>query len=717
MSLVDIVSRPQNQEQLYSTIFKGGERLFCGRSSKQPKYSHGTTVSVRDLFYKFPVRQRYWSEASTSKLELELDKVRRAVETLALVCPSISFTVIDMVKDSKVLVCRKVDSQLHRITAVLGQSISSSLTYITSDARETTYRLFGYVSTVGHYNRLYQFIFLNGRPIISESLQRAVTQVFQQSTFSKDSIQLDEDTRRSRERCPVFVLNLACPTTSYDICVDPSKVTVEFEEEERVIYVVRDTIIAFLERQHLLSRSAAEVLRNQTTTRKRKSRAGSAIGFSEAALPTGHGSHGKTSRPSKTSKSSQHQDGVQDEIDLEDEIEFELDSDWMASMLDDDFVSSEVEYRRHDDSGIMLPSSDKRALSMRITLPHACGPRPRHFSTGTSSIWAQDALRKWVNPVFPSSPIDIPTLQTLSLDSALGTGDGVRGEPIAKSISRFFALDGLTGHQNSIDWKKLQLSKSCLQHARVIAQLDRKFILCTMKASITADQDGARPRVLVVIDQHAADERVRVERLMKEMCSCSCPTLLSHSGNLEGEYGSQHHAHRLDSMDMIPPLSITLSKREWRLASQYSAWLSRWGIVLDHNGYSTTNGMQNNEHLAEDVDMGETDVDTVTVSHHFERSGGSSLGGRADSTSQLSSQHPEQLRNRASTQPSTLDHSKGWITALPRVVADRCVVDGTLTQDLVRDTISWGEETRYSGRNSLNDDDHGDSKSVLLSHM
>lgn len=81
MSLVDIVSRPKGQEHVYSTIFKvniflydvtfdtllralspnefhcliiqqGGEKLFCGPSSKYPRFSHGTTISVRDLFYK-----------------------------------------------------------------------------------------------------------------------------------------------------------------------------------------------------------------------------------------------------------------------------------------------------------------------------------------------------------------------------------------------------------------------------------------------------------------------------------------------------------------------------------------------------------------------------------------------------------------------------------------------------------------------------------------
>jgi len=64
MSLIDLVSRPRSQEHSVSTIFKGGDRLFCGVSSKQPRFSHGSTVSVRDLFYKVRLDTRFCSAVS-----------------------------------------------------------------------------------------------------------------------------------------------------------------------------------------------------------------------------------------------------------------------------------------------------------------------------------------------------------------------------------------------------------------------------------------------------------------------------------------------------------------------------------------------------------------------------------------------------------------------------------------------------------------------------
>ncbi|KAF9093332.1 DNA mismatch repair protein [Mortierella sp. AD031] len=672
MSLVDIVSRPKWQEHAYSAIFK------------------------------FPVRQRYWSYASTSKLDVELEKVKRVVETLALVAPGISFTVIDMTKDNtKILSCRRVDSQLHRITTILGQALSTSLSFVKSSRDDPVYNFSGYFSTQGHYNRLCQYIFLNHRPVQCENLQKLVTHLFQQSSFSTDSLAYEHEARRSRERHPVFILMLTCPTSEYDLCADPSKVTIQFEDEERAFHVVRCTIIDFLERHHLLSRTAATALRHQSGAKKRKQLESPSVHVAPGSAPLDYISRVKSSRPSRTTRPVRqvqtYDDPValayQREIDLEDELEFELDTDWMAAMLDDDFVQSEVEYARHGNQGLLLPrSTSERSVSSRT------------FTTGTSGIWAQDALRKWVNPVFPTAPTQIPSLQSLRLDSA-GSSDGCEQESISKRISRFFNTG--SSSQIGLDAASLQLSKAGLQGANVIAQLDRKFILCTME-HFEAVQDGqlllpqtrhgSVNRVLVVIDQHAADERVRVERLMKEMCTCSFST--AQEGTLDAETWSTQDdtdtrviAHRIDSMAMVPPLPITLTRREWHLAGQLTEWLYRWGIVVEE---SLPRGS-----LDQLEDGSEGDVETVMVSQHFTQGiaedeeldeNGSTFSGADRSIG------GSRIKTRSMAGPThrvESDYRHGRVVSLPRIVADRCAVDSTLTQDLIKDALSSFEEGRH----------------------
>lgn len=69
-----------------------------------------------------------------------------------------------------------------------------------------------------------------------------------------------------------------------------------------------------------------------------------------------------------------------------------------------------------------------------------------------------------------------------------------------------------------------QFSKAALRTARVISQVDRKFIACILPGEPSASTPSRRTRpearsggTLVLIDQHAADERVRVERFLKQV--------------------------------------------------------------------------------------------------------------------------------------------------------------------------------------------------------
>ncbi|KAI9241109.1 MAG: hypothetical protein BYD32DRAFT_484405 [Podila humilis] len=663
MAVVDIVSRPRTQEQACSVIFKGGDKLFCGQSIKFPRFHHGTTVSVRDLFYKFPVRQRYWSEATSAKVDFEVERVKRAVETLSLINPDVAFTMTDVGKNTKVFVCKKTDS-LQRIGSVLGQALSLGLTHVrSSSSTDTVYSLSGYISTQGHYNRSQQYVFLNNRPIMNESLPKVVSRLFQQSSFSKDS-QSDTDIRRSRERHPVFVLMLQCPVTEYDICADPSKVMVEFKDEDRVMRLIRDTVVSFLEQHQFLSRAMATNLRNQTSTKKRQRRLTTHL--KDLSTSFAHMARVKSSQLSRTGQSSkelyQNTSGVEPWVDVltwEEELDFELDHDWVAAILDDDF-EDEIEYERPGSQTVMVPAADYRRFERksRTSLPHAGSSGTKPFKSGTSSIWAQDALRKWSNPVFETAPTPI---QSLQLDLGLWDARSDKGGTGA-GTSRFFkSADGQPGF---VDVRNLQLSKELLKQARVVAQLDNKFILCVMQA--TSRSLNRQMEALVVVDQHAADERVRVEKLMQEMCLCPHPEL---------DTGSD--THRLDIMAMVPPLDITLTKREWYVATTYSDWLARWGFVIEGGGPELRNGAS--------VDSGE-DEDEVMVSHHFQS--------KLDTSASIGEPCSQRVLSRSYTTSSIeSDYIRGQVLALPRVVADRCVVDSALTHDLIKDALSAAEES------------------------
>lgn len=310
--------------------------------------------------------------------------------------------------------------------------------------------------------------------------------------------------------------------------------------------------------------------------------------------------------------------------------------------------------------------------------------------------------------------------------------EGRQRASLKNRISRFFSktLGPGAGEQHEgehIHANSLQLSKTGLHHARVLSQLDFKFILCTMEVIIPSTLESQQScTVLVVIDQHAADERVRVERMMKVMCACSSSAqndILCHSTTaaLETSLHGQGHGdtvhtlpHRLDSMAMIPALPITLSKREWKLVDQYADWLFRWGIAVSMCSNSSEAGdlrRPSDPSLQEDLIV---EAEPMMVSHHFSEEAGSMFQNESSTLNPKPptkpSHHPITFQAKhASLSTGVLgsDLHQGYVTALPRIVADRCVVDHALAQDLIKDSISMVEETQYSsGRTTTDSQEH-----------
>ena len=101
----------------------------------------------------------------------------------------------------------------------------------------------------------------------------------------------------------------------------------------------------------------------------------------------------------------------------------------------------------------------------------------------------------------------------------------------------------------------VQLSRPSLRQLRVCGQFDLKAILCTLDDSSVANGAG---RLLVAVDQHAADERVQLERLQREVY---------------GEAGDQRHFEtvRSDAVWAFDPHEVPLLQ-------EHRDTLRRWGV-------------------------------------------------------------------------------------------------------------------------------------------
>jgi DNA mismatch repair protein MLH3 len=137
-----------------------------------------------------------------------------------------------------------------------------------------------------------------------------------------------------------------------------------------------------------------------------------------------------------------------------------------------------------------------------------------------------------------------------------------------QSTSQYFQA----GHINiELAPPSRRFGKEDLLNAQVLDQVDRKFIACLIHADMDAlgDPDSSG-RALVLIDQHAADERIRVERFLKELCL----GFLQHSDYTNG----------VKTKMLSPSVPVLLTRHEaLRLADSnvFRHAFECWGISFD----------------------------------------------------------------------------------------------------------------------------------------
>ncbi|KAJ5373443.1 hypothetical protein N7517_005449 [Penicillium concentricum] len=177
------------------------------------------------------------------------------------------------------------------------------------------------------------------------------------------------------------------------------------------------------------------------------------------------------------------------------------------------------------------------------------------------TFWIENMLGAWDNPSFSRTEIPIPNL---------GTGSAGQQSTITSSHDCFKGIGSLDTAQVAKYRGKLQ--RRALETAEVIAQVDKKFILAKVhSASVNLNWEGPSDDVLLLIDQHAADERCRIELLFREM-------FLSTELDENLESGSRVHTVQVGS------LAFEVSSTENDLFQKYIGLFSAWGIEYVTHG-------------------------------------------------------------------------------------------------------------------------------------
>ncbi|KAK4221296.1 hypothetical protein QBC38DRAFT_513637 [Podospora fimiseda] len=187
--------------------------------------------------------------------------------------------------------------------------------------------------------------------------------------------------------------------------------------------------------------------------------------------------------------------------------------------------------------------------SSPISLTQDPNPRPPLKRVKSHIAEQQDVVFRLTEPKIPRLPQETEALgcqpkgQTHDCHALTG-GDGLG-----------IASKGLEG----------RISKDALKHVKIINQVDKKFILVKVATGMLDEGRSSSDAgyMLVIIDQHAADERCRVEDLLR---GYFVPDL-SNPGKLVAESENLDKALRFD-----------LSRREGELLLGYRKHFAYWGV-------------------------------------------------------------------------------------------------------------------------------------------
>lgn len=248
-TLVEISSRTRTSATTHVRIFQGGKARDVFEA-KVPRPSAGTTVVVCNFFHNVPVRRKRMDAV------LEAERIRHRLEAVALMHPLVSFTLKNDCTGAMLVQLPKAKDTYHRFVQIHGLCRAQSLREVGHTRGQFT--VSGHIGREGHYNNSLQFLYVNGRLLLKTQIHKLLNLLLRRPSGNQRSDILDGESavrspksKRGQELHGVYVINIKCPYSEYDVCLEPAKTLIEFREWDGILLCVEEAVKAFLNRENL----------------------------------------------------------------------------------------------------------------------------------------------------------------------------------------------------------------------------------------------------------------------------------------------------------------------------------------------------------------------------------------------------------------------------------------------------------------------------------
>ncbi len=233
---VELVSKTSDAKMGRCVVAEGSEILH----NEGIGCPDGTTITVRDLFYNVPARQKFLSSDNG-----ETRRIIDMVSRIALAYGDIRFNLINAGK--QVFITRGKGNVFDSIVSVYGNDIGRDLLPVESCNGD--YILKGFVSapSASANSRSRQIFCVNGRVISSKLLEKALDDAYKEKLF--------------HGRFPIAFLFLYIPPHKLDVNIHPTKREIRFDDDFEILDFVTKAVRKALQVKESLPQVRSENIR------------------------------------------------------------------------------------------------------------------------------------------------------------------------------------------------------------------------------------------------------------------------------------------------------------------------------------------------------------------------------------------------------------------------------------------------------------------------
>ncbi|KAL4161711.1 hypothetical protein PRNP1_002263 [Phytophthora ramorum] len=529
---VEIESRVQEHWTSYRKVFKEGEVVFNARS-RELREAPGTKVYVSNLFRKLPVRRKDLSRNNKYQKRV-IQNIQGFCVSMSMIWPSLSFDVSE------------------RFLAQFGQVLGQDLQYVAYSSKTSSFSIRGYFAFIPsgweglakgikQAKSYYQFAYLENEWV--EECHQVCSRVITDAALKWFSA------------IPIFVLKVAVPSDQYDMS--------QMGMEHRVVFTTPEQfnqfLIEFVQVQHFCNKSVVEEAEFEakgadcqrepsdiSVDVRVMSEESDVVGFvPQSVILDGPDKTKSDLEDIFFSSDTRPSSVMHARYSTTTQPKTETRTPWLSSKPDaSDCADAWLDLFEDDNSTNHIaitnqPCGFDQEIEKGLEVHTTSRSGDADTSTSTAEFGGMKSSYFAVSAVDPS--------RTRFAREWLDT----KAIPV-KHLAAALQVDNV--HVLKGD-RPIKISKATLANLQVIRQVDRKFILVRA--------DTPRGKLLLCIDQHAADERVRLEKLELDM------------------FGRDGSLRRVEVQDHEPPLSLQMNFKERKMLHHHEELVRSWGFDFE----------------------------------------------------------------------------------------------------------------------------------------